>query len=753
MFAFELVLNLEKAGNIFMTTITIRSDGTYVGPDENNVFRVRGGSNLEIIGGNRTDTLDVSTANNSGETIRLDGTTSTARRVLTLSGIENVSGSSGADELIGNAAANRLRGFGGDDTISGNAGNDVITGGQGMDELRGGAGADIINGGVGDDLIIGNDGPDILSGGDGKDRLFGGAGDDVLTGGAPIINTPFARPAGIANGASGRRRDVALIVFDDLAPWSLLLDPRQALLKGLTPNLNTFAQSSAYFQNAYANAPLCAPSRASMLSGISPHSNGLTGSLSDRMSSIPDSFMLERYFSDNNWRVVEYGKVRNHTEQFNIGLEDWWFDPVQVKGTNGALTGSFPFNRRSDMDAVFVDAEMATRAVNKIRSANANAHAWFLGITRPHGPFFSPARYKTWVDENISDADLSQFTQSLGYQFGETPDGWIDTISTYVRDAHNLQAEGVPLDRMIDIMRHYLACIRFADDMFGEIVTALKRERPDALICVTSDHGYHMFDHGKGATKATMWPQSLRVPLMISGSDIPNGPKHNVVSLLDIYPTLCQAAGLALPSHLEGRSFWPLLQPINPLEQTGLKRLDLRRSTGNASGQAAGVDLDITFKFISTISNQPLSELAVYVWSASATGAYSISEIEDQNYLRGLGVTDAAGEVSFKTIFPGCYPGRYPHLHFEVFASEAAALAGEGSLLTSQLPLPQTESAKVYERQEYENSNSNFSKLVISQDRIFGTNGPLENRPSELTLTEASETQYQAEITLNIERE
>lgn len=632
----------------------------------------------------------------------------------------------------------------------GNAGDDYLTGGQGLDTLIGGSGHDRINGGFGNDLIQGDDGQDILNGGEGADKIFGGAGEDILTGGTPGIQTPFLTPTGVNNTYTGQRRDIALIIFDDLAPWSLLFDPRRTLFGGLTPNLNKFALGSAYFQNAFANAPLCAPSRASILSGRAPHSTGITGSLHDRRHAIPDTQMMERYFSDNGWNVVEYGKVRNHTEQFNIGLDDWWFDPVQVKGTNGALTGTFSFNNRSEIDEFFVDAEMATRAVNTIRNASSNPHAWFFGITRPHGPYFAPTGHKRWVDENISDTDLSNFTAAMGYQFGEAPEGWIDTISTYVREALNLQTGTTPLTTIDDIMRHYLACIRFADAMFGEIVTALKLSRPDVLICVTSDHGYHMYDHGRGATKATMWPQSLQVPLMISGTGIPNGPKRNVVSLLDIYPTLCQATGLSSPSHIEGRSFWPLLQAINPLEETGIKRVDLRSSAGSFTGQASGAELDISFQLRSAETNEALAGLAVYVWNASSTGAYSISEIEDQNYLRGLGITDENGIVLFKTIFPGCYEGRYPHVHFEVFESEAAAIAGEASLLTSQLPLPRDISEIVYERSDYEDSLTNLSKKDLSDDVIFGLSGSLNERPSELRITEISAEKYSSEIILHL---
>lgn len=127
---------------------------------------------------------------------------------------------------------------------------------------------------------------------------------------------------------------------------------------------------------------------------------------------------------------------------------------------------------------------------------------------------------------------------------------------------------------------------------------------------------------------------------------------------------------------------------LNILGEEGLTRRDIRSSIAGLGGRAQGVPLELELRVVDAAGCVPLPGRAVYLWQCDALGAYSMYDREDVNYLRGLQPVDAEGIARFTTIVPGCYGGRAPHVHFEVFDSVAAATGGGRDLLVSQLALP-----------------------------------------------------------------
>lgn len=165
----------------------------------------------------------------------------------------------------------------------------------------------------------------------------------------------------------------------------------------------------------------------------------------------------------------------------------------------------------------------------------------------------------------------------------------------------------------------------------------------------------------------------------------------------------------------------------NVLSASGVVRSDIRSSFGALSGTAAGVATTITLTILNAkASCAPLSGYAVYLWHCTVDGKYSLYTVEDQNYLRGVQETDANGQVTFTSIFPGCYSGRWPHIHFEVFSSLAGAMAGTGKVRTSQLALPKAACDTVYASAGYSASVSNFSSITLASDNVFGDGATLE---------------------------
>lgn len=127
----------------------------------------------------------------------------------------------------------------------------------------------------------------------------------------------------------------------------------------------------------------------------------------------------------------------------------------------------------------------------------------------------------------------------------------------------------------------------------------------------------------------------------------------------------------------------------------------------------------------------PLAGRAVYLWHCDINGNYSMysQAVANENYLRGVQVTDANGQVTFTTIYPACYSGRWPHMHYEVYPSLAVATSGTAKVATSQLALPDAVNKLVFAENGYSTSVSNYSKISLSSDNVF-SDGATSETPS-----------------------
>jgi protocatechuate 3,4-dioxygenase beta subunit len=162
------------------------------------------------------------------------------------------------------------------------------------------------------------------------------------------------------------------------------------------------------------------------------------------------------------------------------------------------------------------------------------------------------------------------------------------------------------------------------------------------------------------------------------------------------------------------------------LEQSGIVRSDIRSSFGGASGTAQGVpmQLELTVKDLAN-GGGGFEGVAVYVWHCDREGRYSMYSdgVTGENYLRGVQVADADGRVRFTSIFPACYSGRWPHVHFEVYPDTASITDDAKVIATSQVALPEDICTKVYAQSGYEQSVSNLSQVSLDSDGVFGDDG------------------------------
>jgi len=161
------------------------------------------------------------------------------------------------------------------------------------------------------------------------------------------------------------------------------------------------------------------------------------------------------------------------------------------------------------------------------------------------------------------------------------------------------------------------------------------------------------------------------------------------------------------------------------LEQSGVVRSDIRSSFGGSAGMAQGVPMRLELTITDLAAGTPFAGAAVYVWHCTREGGYSLYSdgIEDQNFLRGVQIADDAGLVAFTSIVPGCYAGRWPHIHFEVYPDQASIIDADNAVATSQVALPQDMCDQVYARPGYEASVANLEDVSLVDDNVFGDDG------------------------------
>ena len=188
---------------------------------------------------------------------------------------------------------------------------------------------------------------------------------------------------------------------------------------------------------------------------------------------------------------------------------------------------------------------------------------------------------------------------------------------------------------------------------------------------------------------------------------------------------------------------------INVLNQSGVVRSDIRASFNGATGVAAGVPLTIELQLINASGGcASLAGYAVYLWHCDRDGLYSLysSGVTAQSYLRGVQETDGAGKLRFTTIFPGCYAGRMPHVHLEVYPSLAEAASAANRLKTSQFTFPMATLNEAYAASGYTASVRKLAQISHASDNVFGDGVSLQTA----TVTGNATAGYLATLTIAV---
>lgn len=367
---------------------------------------------------------------------------------------------------------------------------------------------------------------------------------------------------------SQEKPNVLFIVVDDLNDWVGCLDGHS---QSRTPNIDKLAARGVLFTNAHCQAPICGPSRASVMTGLYPSTSGNYLQLNDddikkSNEATQKAIFLSEYFEQHGYKTMGVGKLFHNGDGANAfreygGVfekmgpkpkERVHYDPAWFPDkTGGTQTDWGPY---PEADSMMPDYKYAAWAVERLHQKHQKPFFLAVGFVRPHVPWYAPQK---WFD-------LFPASEIITPPY--KPDD-LDDVPPLGRKIH--EAPMMPTTQWLletnqwkDVVQAYLACVHFVDAQIGKVLDALEKSEyaENTIIVLWSDHGYHLGEKNRFA-KQSLWERDTRTVLVYS---IPEGKQGTEcprpVQLLDIYPTLVELCGLPENSMNEGHSNVPLLK-------------------------------------------------------------------------------------------------------------------------------------------------------------------------------------------------
>ena len=360
--------------------------------------------------------------------------------------------------------------------------------------------------------------------------------------------------------------NVLFIAIDDLNDWVGFLDGHA---QAKTPNMDRLASRGVVFSNAHCQAPICNPSRVSLLTGTLPSTNGIyLLSPTDFRKACPllkdanETPTLPEHFAANGYRTIGGGKIYHGSTSRET------FQEYGPRGGNGAFPEdkiSYPggvklwdWGKFPARDEEQGDFEVATWAVEQLTETQPKPFFLAVGFFLPHVPLYASGK---WWDV-IGKPDEILLPKILASDNDDIVDFARKLTWSGLAPRHDWMIEH---DQWKPAVHAYLACVSFVDHQVGRVLDALDASphAKNTIIVLWSDHGWALGEKQRWA-KRGLWERETRVPLIIAGPHI-EGDRicRQPAGLIDLYPTLADLCGLPKPGHLEGRSLMPQLEDVS----------------------------------------------------------------------------------------------------------------------------------------------------------------------------------------------
>ena len=405
-------------------------------------------------------------------------------------------------------------------------------------------------------------------------------------GGFAAILWILAMVAPVRCAAEGRM-NVLFIAADDLRPelycygkWHIR-----------SPNIDRLARRGMVFERAYCQAAVCRASRVSLLTGLRPDSTEIwtNGSRHKHFRDhLPHIVTLPQQFKNHGYVALNFGKifhgafaVRNRwNDPASWSAPEWLPAPRYYYTEEGVRVAREVFSKRTGAkgakiddwvhhfvlglsheapdvdDDVLQDGQIALHGIRALRRLKDKPFFLALGFLKPHLPFIAPKKYWDLYPPDTVKVASNRHPPKDAPPFASTSWGHPRTYTDF-------PDKGDPPDELVrELTRGYAACVSYVDAQIGRVLDELDRLglRGNTIIVLWGDHGWHLGENHIWG-KATNFELSTRAPLIVSDPRMqaPGATTEALVEFVDIYPTLCELAGLPLPDHLEGTSFAPLL--------------------------------------------------------------------------------------------------------------------------------------------------------------------------------------------------
>jgi len=400
--------------------------------------------------------------------------------------------------------------------------------------------------------------------------------------------------AGLQADDRDSRPNVLFISVDDLNDWEGALGGNSQVK---TPHMDRLFGKGVLFTNAHCSQAVCTASRNSLLSGLHPTTTGWYASTSAMRDSyeevMGDHVMLPQHFKDNGYRTMAAGKVFHQgVSDYKTRTKDFWdetapgykipkdllkrgsgyggkhFYPFPKEGSqisnhfgpdaDGNSLCAGPLDPEDMPDGKMFDELIAEWAVDQLAEEQDQPFFMAVGFVRPHVPFTAPRKFF-----DLYDLDQIEIPEVPGDEMSDIPLMGKSIAYGTIKGGDHHAVLTIGDDYWKELVHGYLACVSFVDEQIGKVITALD-ESPHAdntIIVLWSDHGQHLGEKHHWR-KQSLWEESTRVPLFFKAPGVskPKQTSDQVVSLLDVYPTLVDLCELPEAPKLDGLSLVPLIK-------------------------------------------------------------------------------------------------------------------------------------------------------------------------------------------------
>ncbi|MGA0867928.1 MAG: sulfatase [Planctomycetota bacterium] len=357
--------------------------------------------------------------------------------------------------------------------------------------------------------------------------------------------------------AQDPRPDIVFVIVDDLNDWVGFLGGHP---KAISPHLDALAESGMVFTQAYCNAPQCRPSRTSLNHGVYPFRTGTYFNVKGRDEASVETPTMQQFFAQNGYRVASGGKVfHGGPGRSGSALFARPADPKPPEGEDRFDAAGSPDDGYAldATDEEMGDHKVATWAIEQWQSESEEPLFMSVGFFRPHRPLQVPA---PWFER----FPLSEIERPAEPLAGDDWDDMPEFARMLARShAHKRLRDGLSdhehllaNDTLDATIRAYQASVAFVDRQIGRFIASLAtnpRGR-ETVVMLVSDHGWHLGEK-KHWCKAALWEQTTRIPFLVRGPGVKPGTRcSQPVSLVDVFPSLVDLAGLEKPAWLDGTS-------------------------------------------------------------------------------------------------------------------------------------------------------------------------------------------------------